>query len=133
MNDCEQHFVCSQNVCFSPTLPGGQKPTAFHNQILCGCLSRFWCSVLGSPDWGSPYFSYIPLEIQLLLMSTWPALLCFHTPTSLSVAPLYSLGFEASLQPVFSWSFRMVFLYFSCNSILVLVGGKCSFHLIRHH
>lgn len=29
-----------------------RNPTAFQSWMLCGCLSRFWCSRLRSPAWG---------------------------------------------------------------------------------
>ena len=46
---------------------------------------------------------------------------------------LQILGDKTSLQPVFSWLFMLIALYFNCNSSLVLGGAECQFHLFHSH
>ena len=114
--------------------------------MLSGFLSWLWCYRLGSPAWGldSTLLRVIPLTTEISLWNLsyhpWEPSQPSHTssalPTSHVVVKwflLFFLGYEASLQLVFSCLFKVISLQFSCNSRLVLGGGLCSFHWLPSH
>ena len=43
------------------------------------------------------------------------------------------LGYKTSIHLVFSFLFRLIVLYFSFNSNLILGGGECNIHLVHCH
>ena len=65
-------------------------------------------------------------------LSLWilPVLFAIFTlPTMIDVAS----SVNSCIQLIFTWLFRLIILYFSCNSSLVLWGGKqYNFHLLCH-
>ena len=76
------------------------------------------------------HFSCHPWESsQLYLLSS-------ALPTTYIVLECFLLSvcvYEASLQLLFSWLFKMISPQFSCNFKLVQGGGYCSFQLLLHH
>lgn len=129
-------------LCFQPSLPGGQKPRYFSQPDVIWVPFPVLILWAGGPDLGFRPHTFqrnLPAAVypsgtlavtheclfsllmppHLLPVSTWP--------------PLEVLGYKASLLLVFSWLFRKICLYFTCNSSLVRAGGECSFHLICCH
>ena len=123
-------------VCLQPSLPGRKKPCCFHSWMLSGFLSGS-----DAVGWGAQLRVYHPpnfsrgspateISLQNFSCCPWepsqPSRASSALPASLVMVKwflLSVLGYKASLQPVFSWLYRMISLPFSCNSTLVLGGG----------
>ena len=115
------------------SLLGGQKPCCFSQLDVIWAPFQLWCYRLGSPTWGLDpthhRWNLLATEIsyQNFICCPWepsqPMPTSSALPPSLMVVkwfPLSVCGKKASLQLVFSWLFRMIYLQFSHNSRLVL-------------
>ena len=64
--------------------------------------------------WGQPFLHFCPS------CQSWCSIFCKYC-------------YKTSVQLVFIWLSRLIILYFSCNSSLVLRGGDCNLYLLCHH
>ena len=99
-----------------------RNPAAFHSCMLFAFLSWFWWCRLGSSAWGlDPTLRGIPLSAEISLCNfschPWEHSQSSHaspaSPISQAVMKWFLpsvCGYKASLQLVFSWLFRMIFL-----------------------
>ena len=110
--------------------------------MLCGCLFPALVLWAGEPGmwlrphmcWGDLYVWDIPPASQLPPMGLEQVIFACQPFLPVSMWLLLPiLGYEAPLQPVFSWLFRITNLYFCCYTSLVLGGSECIFHLFWGH
>ena len=100
----------------------------------------------GALDWGAWYGTEAlvslggnfaaEISLQGLIYNPWEQgqpFSCLHasyqSQYGFSCKPLVM----TSIPLTSSWLFRLVVLYFTCNSSLALGGGECNIHLVCHH
>ena len=115
-------------------------PADFQSQILWGHLFLALVLWSGEPGLGlRPHDSQGDLQqlrhpARILAVTYRSGATLFPSPSSLPLLLCLLpqiLGYKTSLRLVFSWLFRFLVLYFSCNSSLVLEGGNI--HLLYCH